>query len=269
MNCPAILINHLKKHGRNFIVEKRGNTTQVLFNKCKLKMITRSLEKPKTGFQITALFKKDFLKRFKLGDYCLSDKIQNPQPYYYDFCNKNIRFTHDEIYAIDIKNCYWETAYRLGMMSDKIYEYGLSLRYESEYEQEEIKTMRNACIGGLFTPTLIEHYRDGKMIDSKNIDSKYAKAYFQVINTVYELSQKAIRGLNGNFLYFLTDCFFVKNGSVNSIVKCIQRAGYEYNVKSISLQKVEFNKAYKKIIWREGNGNEDKYYSFSKIQQVT
>ena len=63
------------------------------------------------------------------------------------------KYEGQQIYCVDVNDCYWDTAYNMGFISQETYLRGL--------QKKEWKTGRNASIGGLSKVVVVSDFKGG------------------------------------------------------------------------------------------------------------
>ena len=125
---------------------------------------------------------------------------------------------------IDMKNCYWKTALSEGIITKSTYLKGL--------RKKEWKVGRNASIGSLDKKKVITYYRNGEEVDSERVlmprHCRYARQ--KVLQTVNAMAMGVIHDVckEGEFMMFVTDCFFVKPTAVQRVRDYLNEHGYDY-----------------------------------------
>jgi len=173
----------------------------------------------------------------------------------YSFCNKygiekNI---NKEIVAIDINNCYWQTAYNIGVISDKTYNFGL---------QYCDKKVRNATIGYLSVKSYLYKNENGKDILIREYVKDITYARNDIIMKVYEVAKKISNKLKDDLCYFFTDCFYVTNDDkvINEVINILNKYKYEYKIAYSNINEVNFIENKVILHWRNKKGVEVKNY---------
>lgn len=157
-------------------------------------------------------------------------KSKNPKNILYYQYSSNIvpELSIDNCVEIDLNAAYWETAHKLGLISDELYKKGESIS----------KKTRLVAIGSLAKRKLLRAF-DGKkeytIIDKKRDTSYLWDVICYHVSTVM---QEAAKQAGDDFMFFWTDALFVKKGSEKKVVKCFKKYGYtckSYKIDNISV----------------------------------
>jgi len=174
--------------------------------------------------------------------------------------------------AIDINDCYWNTASMLNYISDKTTIQGL--------KKKKYKLGRNASIGSLSMKEVITYYKDGeaKSSEVKNGDPLYSLIRNEIINHVYKVFLNLQKKIKKNFYFYLTDCVFCSYDVAEEVVEFFQQEGYTVKTKSCELLDVDFKHnivswfdyTAKKVVTKgiDGVPGHQKYYIFNQKQVV-
>lgn len=146
------------------------------------------------------------------------------------------------IYQMDIRNCYWKTAYNKGIISYTTYLKGLRVK--------AWKSGRNASIGSLDKKTMIQYYENGVLVETERFVNPPHQVYARklVLNEVDDFAMTAIRDvLKDDFLFFITDCFFIKTKAIAKMNDYFASRDYESQGATVFLNKHAEKE--KLIIW--------------------
>lgn len=167
-----------------------------------------------------------------------------------------------EVLAMDINDCYWQTAFNLGYISEKLYKDGL--------RKKEWKLGRNACIGGLNKSTTIQPYNSGvkEQVITVYAKEKYRQVRDHIIYYVYRLFIELYRKNPDKFYMFLTDCIFTTKDNESYIRKYFKSFGYKCKVKHVKI--LSLDKELKRVMWideeeriKTGDLDHIKHYTYS------
>jgi len=199
------------------------------------------------------LFKKvlyDAKKYVSSGWY--HDYIENEA---YSFANKYgiEKNVNKEIVAIDINNCYWQTAYNIGVISEKTYNFGL---------QFCDKKVRNATIGYLNVKSYLYKNENGKDILIREYVKDITYARNDIIMKVYEVAKKISNKLKDDLCFFFTDCFYITKDdkAINEVINILKKYKYEYKIAYSNINDVNFVENNIIVHWRNKKGVEVKNY---------
>jgi len=126
------------------------------------------------------------------------------------------------IMGIDINACYWNVAYKLGYISEKLYKRGLD---------DCSKQGLLIAIGCLAKRPLIRIYKDGALVENKFDDItylRYSPFYWNIIRYTYEMMVESYKILGNDWYMFLTDCIFVDVDKMKVAQKFLSDCGFQY-----------------------------------------
>lgn len=224
--------------------------------------------KPKPGMHIPKLVMRNVKERMQQGLYTPA----NTNPDRYD--TNTIMYNPDNIakyigkhcVSIDINGCYWNTAYKIGLIDEKTYKMGLK-------KDKEYKYARNMSVGSLGASILIERYENGKKAYSQHLKRFGACARLDVIDYVWDISQQIGRMLQSDFLMFLTDCFYVPFSRMKDTCEMIESFGFSWKKTDVEFLKVDRMSEYikkddshgytDKVIWYDADEDKFKFHDFS------
>lgn len=144
----------------------------------------------------------------------------------------------EDCYEIDMKQAYFETAYKMGLIPDHLY---IRATNPSKNEKPITKRVRLAAIGSLARSRKRVHF-DGK-VQKQLKPERQKKTEFlwdTICFRVGRLMSKMARQAGDDFIFFWVDALFVKGPAVKRVTEMMKKAGYECSVTKI-----------KKITFRE------------------
>lgn len=192
-----------------------------------------------TGFVYTSTRRNGFkglslIKEVKQG---LKKKVSDgfPIPKISDtriktvFYNEENCIKHNgcKVIAVDINNCYWSMLLKLGYISHELYLKGLS-------GGKDWKKSRVASVGSLGKKTMITDYINinGKLLSKSNIVTCELNPFrLHLINTVFNDCLEIAKAVGSEFLFFLTDCFFVTENGAELVKQLLKLKGFEFKIK--------------------------------------
>lgn len=154
----------------------------------------------------------------------------------------NRRLKKETYNFIDVKRCYWHTAYTMGLMPYRLYMQGV--------DNEEYKDSCNAAIGRLGMNKCTDIYRKGKLVDSKiHIDEFQQYVRWNILDEVNKLMRSIIDGSGKDYAFILTDGLYLGDKADYLAKEIISNKGYEFHsglaqVNGIGEDKVFFNETY-------------------------
>ena len=183
------------------------------------------------------------------------------------FCLENIEKNVGKLLvSIDINDCYWQTAYNLGYITQKTYGKGL--------EQKAWKVGRNASIGSLCKAEMITTYKGGMIMrgDDKKLqrkvihrDERYQHVRHNIIGIVHDMFIDLARQLGEDFFMFLTDCVFTTIEKKTFVEDFFNQYGYKCKYKTFEFVNIDRNE--KTVSWIELKEMDvPKYYRYSESQ---
>jgi len=223
---------------------------------------------PHPGMHIPRLVNKNVKSRIESGEYV--PKNQNPNRW-----NSNtIMYSSDAIkknlselcVSVDVIGCYWQTAFNLGIIDQRMYDIGIA-------KDREYKDARNIAIGSIGSLMIYEKYENGKLI-TRELRRKFgACARLDIVDHVWEMAQRIAKHLGPDFLMFLTDCFFVPANREADVISLLEIEGYKskaerlcfYEVQRMRTEKVNDPAGFytEKVIWFKLDKDQWKFHDFS------
>ena len=219
-------IRVLTEKKKTFMVERSGSFTYIHFDNHRLQYGPDN-HGGVSGAQLSRMVRNDVEKlvEFKQTDEYFS--IDPPSVYVHQQ-NMNSEIGQYAV-QIDMRNCYWKTAYTLGIITKQTYLKGL--------RKKEWKVGRNAAIGSLDKKTIVTYYRNGVEVDSERYlmprNCRYARQL--VLRKVDEMAIGIINEVCNpdEFLMFVTDCFFIKQSAADKVRDYLSAHGYDYSEATI------------------------------------
>jgi len=174
----------------------------------------------------------------------------------------------EDMWSIDIDDCYWTTLYKLGYINFFLYIKGL--------KNKKWKKGRNASVGSLAAKSRIMEFIGSEQIGQTTTilpDEKLCAVRNHVIYDVWEIFSYLIQILEDNFLMFFKDCVYVKNvKSKDLVVNYLHIKGHKCKIRHHNL--TSFNAEKKYASWscyediEESENSRDKFYQFIDSQNV-
>tara|TARA_R110000751_G_scaffold242231_1_gene342647 strand:- start:6748 stop:7608 length:861 start_codon:yes stop_codon:yes gene_type:complete len=224
------LIKRLEEDEYNFRVEYSGRTRRVIHlddNKnevCRDNFFGIRGQSRFKGAHIVKEVKRELLKRIDLGEKRPQFMSDTSVVSFNKAQIKDVIDTNEgKCIAIDIKSCYWVTAYQLGVISKPLFD-----KYMSE--RQIWKQGMVASIGALNKKTATLEYSNGE-ISTHYMGIEFGKLrpyYWQIINRVNAVMNHLIDDLGDEFLMWLTDCVYVKEDSANVAIGILDFWNYDF-----------------------------------------
>ncbi len=213
---------------KSFSVERSGSFTYVNFDGKRLQYGPEN-HGGVAGAHLSKLVRKDVEQ---LVVYKQSDPYYGEDPTSVYASPQNLNASIGEyVLQIDIRNCYWKTAYEQGIITKKTYLMGL--------RKKEWKVGRNAAIGSLDKKKVVTWYEKGKEVDSERyvMHRNYRYARQKVLHRVDKIAKDVINNVcvGGEFLMFITDCFFIKKSAAQKVRDYLAENGYDYSEATVFL----------------------------------
>ena len=144
--------------------------------------------------------------------------IPQSQTFNQDAIEKNLK---KPVSAIDITKCYWVSAYKLGFISEHLYNKGMT-----SGKKEGLVV----SIGSLNKMTLKQSYVKGELIEEgydKESHDRYSPFYRAIIHHVRDLMMEIYEKVGDKHFYmWLTDCAFVDSSKVDDVLEIFEKWGY-------------------------------------------
>lgn len=150
---------------------------------------------------------------------------------------------------IDLDSAYWETAYKLGIISKQLYEEPKKMEADlesrkhllskNEYEKEKktIKKIRLMSLGVLAKKTTIYDFdgitmkrRPGGPIVNKETEYFWNKICSHVSTVMTTISADIP---SSDYLFYWVDAIFVRKRSASRVCELMKEMGYKYKIKPI------------------------------------
>lgn len=157
------------------------------------------------------------------------------------------------MYAVDVDDCYWDTMYKRGFITQKTYLSGL--------KQKDWKVGRNASIGALDKTETISVYEKGILKDTKIIDRshEFTGIRAEIVGSVHEMFMQLIKELGDKYIMYFTDCVYVTDLEAADYCKQFFRArSYGSKLATYQLDQVDGNSVY----WYDFKKDKSKSYTF-------
>jgi hypothetical protein len=233
-------IKALEASGKTFTVERSGSFTYINYDNKRLQYGPDN-HGGVTGAHLSKMVRSDVnrLVTFKQGDVFYSED----PPSVYISQNNLSKSTGDFATQVDMRNCYWKTSYNQGIITKETYLMGL--------KKKDWKIGRNAAIGSLDKKTTITYYENGKEIESERYlmprNCRYGRQL--VLRCVDHIAKVVMEEIckEGEFLMFITDCFFVLPSAAQKVKDFLNSVGYDYSEANVFM-KYHFPQK-KMVVW--------------------
>lgn len=136
----------------------------------------------------------------------------------------------ENCYEVDLNSAYWETAYKLGLLSDNLYHKG----------KEVSKMSRLAAIGTLAKVVKRFEFDGEKERQLRSKKSKFTEFLWPTICArVGKLMYRCARLTKKDFIFVWVDAMFVKKEALPTIKEILKAAGYAYTIEKVDW--IQFN----------------------------
>ena len=230
--------DRLSKNNIKFKVVTHGSSRDIYLPNGKVKNYPYIVKSE--GKHLITAVRNDILNNFmpQHPDFDYSIKAKYKQSH---FNKESLRSNVGRIVtAIDINDCYWFTAYKLGIITKNQFIDGLRV--------DEWKIGRNMSIGSLATKLVTDYYEGDKVVKHTTQENFMGGVALNnwVKNHVWDVFTELINILGDDYLMFYVDCIWVtgKNKSINDIKKLLRDKGYftkikDFEVKAVGSKEVE------------------------------
>ncbi|MFA6570294.1 MAG: hypothetical protein WCT77_03580 [Bacteroidota bacterium] len=190
------------------------------------------------GYHLCNYLKVHIKNRVASGEYVPVNKDNNKIDPLCQFLNSDVieSYSGKSVWTIDINNCYWKTAYNIGVMNEDTYNVGMR-------KNREWKSGRVASIGSLGSVVRESVYEGGEMVGGIKIYRKpFNVVRLDVLDYVHSVCMDIISGMGSDFIMYLTDCFFVSSAGKEKVIADLERWGYECKESEIKITRVDISK---------------------------
>ena len=230
-------INHIRKKlvasGIEFKITYIGQTTTFEFMGSKTKQRFGGFKNVQ-GMHIPKIVMKNVFDRLDKGLYVPKNK--DPERFSVNTIMYNpINISNNLMQycvAIDINSCYFNTAFKLGIIDEHTYKAGFK-------KDREYKFGRNVAIGSIGADVIYEHFKDGKKIDAGAKKREGACSRLDVIDHVFEIATDLAMELKEDFLMMRTDCFFVPKHRLKFVQDKLKKFGYNTKYEEVMFGKIQ------------------------------
>ena len=247
----------------DFNLRKDGTCMVIEHNGSEWKFVSYSGVAGK-GFHLCGSFKRDVDNFIKASPEYLLNPNHASSDVVFEVQKANMvglmKYRGCQVYNVDINNCYWETAYKMGFMSQKTYANGLKTK--------RWKDGRNASIGALVKTTVVSKYKNGKLASSEiekgEID--FSPIRNNIISHVHGLFLGLLKQLGDDWLMYLTDCVYVPYDKITEVQEYFKALGYQSKVETYQLDGV--NEKTGLVNWFDYQKNAAKAFQFKENQRT-
>jgi len=256
----------LLQRGDEYEVVNSGVSEKIIHNGRYLVPIDKTLMSG-SGFHLSNIVKNDIKKYLENNSHNLIKRERDylEQRFNLDAIEKNIG---NLMISIDINDCYWQTAFNMGYISEKTY---LGGKVNPKW-----KVGRNASIGSLAKTEVITTYKNGEI--ARDIYGKVKKRIVEpeknlqhirhnIVGFVCDMFMDLVDYLGSDFCMYLTDCVFTTIENKSKVEEFFKAYGYSCKNKTFEFTGVDRKE--KTIEWVELRDSYTiKYYRYSDKQII-
>lgn len=243
-------IDYYVKHKIPFVLEIQNETLTIKCKRgnCTTKSATYTIDELNFIKSVKQYIVKNNLQLKYLSKYGV-DKEHRKKIVYYKYngrINPGMKF--QQCINIDLNSAYWETAFKLGLLSDILYQKGLDTEKIS-------KQARLAAIGSLAKKRRIYEYDGEKQFLREKKTSDQTEHLWDVIcDHVGKVLVSAAKACGNDFLFFWVDGIYIKNSkeAAKKVYQVFNNHGFEY--KTIHLQQIEITDKHILVTGKDKDG---------------
>ena len=170
------------------------------------------------------------------------------------------RYEGEQIYCVDISDCYWDTAFKLGFISQTTHLSGL--------KKKEWKVGRNASIGALAKNVTVVDYIDGIKQAPRRVEPEVDLSPIRdaIVNHVHQMFMELIANMENDWLMYFTDCLYVPYSKREQVIEYFKNLGYQTKESTYHLDSVDTKTG--NVVWHDYQKNKAKWFQFSNRQQT-
>ena len=168
------------------------------------------------------------------------------------------KYEGQQIYCVDVNDCYWDTAYNMGFISQETYLRGL--------QKKEWKTGRNASIGGLSKVVVVSDFKGGIRTTSYQKESEIDLSIIRdaIVKKVHNMFLEVLKQLKNDWLMYFTDCVYIPFDKIKEVEAYFEKQGYQTKVSTYQLDIVNLDT--NMIYWHDYQKNKAKSFKFGERQ---
>lgn len=230
----AIIIKRFKQLGIPFRMEYTNQRTEIYSKVANYS--NKESEFPPSELNFIRKVKDSIIKNelYNLVPNKFTTKESKEKIRYYV---NNTKYNVDEMLKdcveIDLRSAYWEMAYRLGLLTEEIYEQGKTIS----------KGSRLAAIGSLAKVTGIMEFDGKQEHELPSIKSELTEFLWDTIcYKVGKLMNKSARAAGKDFIFVWVDAMFIRKKAVPAVKKIFREAGFDFSIEPVTWIKFEKSK---------------------------
>lgn len=233
--------DYLCKIGADFKYESSGSVDKIIYGNREFTYLDMKSSGGR-GHHLSKMFKAD-IDAWLLKNKDKMERWDNnyrEQMFNLDAIEKN---KGKLLVMIDINDCYWRTAYKLGYITEQTYIKGKL--------KKAWKIGRNACIGSLCKVKTITSFDKGKANRNSRLvvrtPLEHQLIRNHIIGHVYKMFNQLFEQMGDNFFMFLTDCLVTSYDKLKEVEDFLNGCGYRVKHKPIEFTGLDRNE--KKVSW--------------------
>jgi hypothetical protein len=220
------------------------NNNQLIEGAFLVQMVQRDVDKYIANLGIPKFEKTPDVQQFNIAK--IKNSIKSDKPL--------------AVIGIDINACYWNVAYKLGYISESLYERGLNLGK---------KKGLLISIGCLNKLPIIKKYEYGVLIEKTydyQFHNQYSPFYWNILAYTHDLMMESYGLFREDWYMFLTDCIFVDYKRRKDIQSFLESKGFKFKMHQIHFKSFENGK----LDWFDFKDQSDKsIYAMNRDIEMT
>lgn len=129
------------------------------------------------------------------------------------------------LWEVDLKTAYWEMIYKMGLISDELYETGT---------QKVSKKTRLAAVGALarqLDTYEFDGYKSNKIGTERRQLTEHI--WFEICERTARLLKKAVQAAGKDYLFYWVDAIFIREGALKAVQNVFSEAGFNFSVHKV------------------------------------
>jgi hypothetical protein len=164
--------------------------------------------------------------------------------------------------AVDIDSCYFNTAYKIGAISERAYNLGFK-------QKEKYRHARSVAIGSLGACIYETQYRKGKIVNKIQYRRPFNIVRLDVVEHVWNVAIKIAEQIGPEFFMFLTDCFYVSPNNEQLVYDLLKQEGYtakSQHIDNITVRRM--NRENYEVRWLKENSETSSFHYFNEKHKI-
>ena len=192
------LLNKLKERKANAFIRQGSFSDEIIWGERKFVFPTKK-KKVASGIWIFRSVLND------VREYVTEKKIRAKKRLPVNYWNENLKKFRGKMTATDVNHAYWKIAFLEGMIKEKTYKRGLTIKE---------KSLRLAALANLSSTKEYYIIKDGVVTDKTTIlkhDPILQKVYNNIRFICYDHMMRMATLLGSDFICYKTDCIYYKD----------------------------------------------------------